>query len=61
MLGDATGLAGRDIGAAQRVEQARLAVIDMAHDRDDRGTRQQRFIGVDIGLDHESISESLSG
>ena len=43
MLGDAARLAGRDIGFAQRVEQRGLAVVDMAHDRDDRGARLQRL------------------
>ena len=41
MLGDAAGLAGRDIGLAQRVEQRGLAVVDMAHHRDDRRARLQ--------------------
>ena len=48
MLGDAARLAGRDIGLAQRVEQRGLAVIDMAHDRDDRGTRLQHFLLVGL-------------
>ena len=46
MLGDAARLAAHHVGAAQRVEQAGLAVIDMAHDRDDRRARAQRFLGV---------------
>ena len=33
--------AGRDLGRADGVEQARLAVVDVAHDRDDRGARLQ--------------------
>ena len=48
MLGDAARLAGRDIGLAQRVEQRGLAVVDMAHDRDDRGARLQH-VGL-VGL-----------
>ena len=44
MLGDAAGLAGHDVGLAQRIEQRGLAVIDMAHDGDDRRARDQ--IGV---------------
>ena len=36
MLGDAARLVRRDIGLAQGVEQRGLAVIDMAHDGDDR-------------------------
>jgi hypothetical protein len=41
VLGDATPLARRDLRRAERVEQARLAVVDVAHDRDDRGARLQ--------------------
>ena len=46
VLGDATALAGRDLGRADRVEQARLAVVDVAHDRDDRGAwlEQRRIV-----------------
>ena len=36
VLGDAAGLAGDDVGLADRVEQRGLAVVDVAHDRDDR-------------------------
>ena len=50
MLGDAAGLAGDDVGAADRVEQRRLAVVDMAHDRDHRRARLQRLGRVDVGL-----------
>jgi hypothetical protein len=39
VLGDATTLAGGDLGRTERVEQAGLAVVDVAHDRDDRGAR----------------------
>ena len=48
MLGDAAGLAGRDIGGAQRVEQRGLAVVDMAHDGHHRraGDHVVRLIGV---------------
>ena len=41
MLRDAAGFAGRHIGAADRVEKACLAVVDMAHDGDDRWPRLQ--------------------
>ena len=51
MLGDAAGLTLDDIGAAQRIEQRGLAVIDMAHDGDNRRPRHQMII--DIGrADH---------
>ena len=36
VLGDAAGLALADVGLADRVEQARLAVVDVTHDGDDR-------------------------
>ena len=39
VLGDAAALAGGDLGRPDRVEQARLAVVDVAHDRHDRGAR----------------------
>ena len=39
VLGDAAALAGRDLGRADRVEQAGLAVVDVAHDGHDRGAR----------------------
>ena len=35
VLGDAAALAGRHLGRPDRVEQACLAVVDVAHDRDD--------------------------
>ena len=46
VLGDAAGLAGDDIGVADGVEQRGLAVIDMAHDGDDRRPRHQMSVGV---------------
>ena len=36
VLGDAAGLARHDVGRADAVEQQRLAVVDVAHDGDDR-------------------------
>jgi hypothetical protein len=50
MLGDAAGLAGGDVGCAQRVEQRGLAVVDVAHDGDHRRTRQQVVVGVLVAL-----------
>ena len=35
----------RDLGLADRVEQRRLAVVDVAHDRDDRRALDQRLLG----------------
>ena len=37
VLGDAARLALADVGLADRVQQARLAVVDVTHDGDDRG------------------------
>ena len=41
VLRDAAGLRGRYVGRADGVEQRSLAVIDVAHDGDDRRARQQ--------------------
>ena len=46
VLGDATSLAGHDIGLADRIEQRRLAVVDVAHDGHDRRTGDQHVIVV---------------
>ena len=39
VLGDAADLAGRDRGLADGIEKRRLAVVDVAHDRDHRRAR----------------------
>ena len=39
MLGDAAGFAGHHVGMAQRIEQRGLAVIDVAHNGDNRRAR----------------------
>ena len=41
VLRDAAGFARRDLGAADVVEQRGLAVVDVAHDGDDRRARQR--------------------
>jgi hypothetical protein len=41
MLRDAAEFAGRDVRAADGVEQFGLSMVDMTHDRNDRGTRQE--------------------
>ncbi len=41
VLGDAAALAGRHLGRPDRVEQAGLAVVDVAHHGHDRGARLQ--------------------
>src|SRR5690606_7651026 len=55
VLGDATGLARRDVRLAQGVQQARLAVIDVTHHGHDRGPRLDRVLGLRARL------ETLSG
>ena len=46
VLGDAAGLARGHLGLADRVEQRRLAVVDVAHDRDDRRALDEVLVGV---------------
>ena len=46
VLGDAAGLARGHLGLADRVEQRRLAVVDVAHDRHDRRAADEVLVGV---------------
>ncbi len=46
VLRDPAGLGVDDVRLADRVEQRRLAVIDVAHDRDDRGPRLERLFRI---------------
>ena len=46
VLRDAAGLAGRHLGLADRVEQRRLAVVDVPHDRDHGRAVDQLLVGV---------------
>ena len=46
VLRDAAGLGLHDGCLADRVEQRRLAVVDVAHDRHDRRTRDEILLGV---------------
>ena len=48
MLGDAACFAGRDLGAADGIQQRGLAVIDVAHDGDHRRTRRTRAFGFSV-------------
>ena len=48
VLGDAARFSGDDVRLAERVEQRRFPVIDMAHNGDDGRTRLQRALGVFI-------------
>ena len=47
MLRDAAGFARNDGGLADRVQQRGLAVVDMAHDRDDRRARLHVLVTID--------------
>ena len=47
-LRDAAGLTGRDVGVADIVEKRGLAVVDVAHDDDDRGAGLQLGVGIDV-------------
>ena len=50
VLGDSAGLGLDDGGLADRVEQRRLAVVDVAHDRDHRRPRDEILLGVLVDL-----------
>ena len=50
VLGDAAGLVRGDVGLAQGVEQRRLAVVDVAHDRHHRRPRLELVRFVDLAL-----------
>ena len=51
VLRDAAGFALGDLRLADRVEQRRLAVVDVAHDRDDRRARREVLGLGGLGLD----------
>ena len=46
VLGDPAALATGDIGRTQGVQQRGLAVVDVAHDRHDRRTREQVIVDI---------------
>ena len=46
VLRDPAGLGGDDVRLADAVEERRLAVVDVAHDGDDRRPRQEILLGV---------------
>ena len=58
-LGDATGLASDDVGLADRVQQLRLAMVDVTHDRDDRRTLREVFLAALVlaELDVEALQQ----
>ena len=53
VLRDATRLARGDVGVADRVEQRSLPVVDVAHDRDDRGAGL--LVAFFVGLTDEAL------
>ena len=64
VLGDAAGLARGHLGLADRVEQRGLAVVDVAHDRDDRRALDERVVGVledRLGVDVVGRVDDLDG
>src|SRR5215218_7802056 len=74
VLGDATGLTGHHVGVADLVQHGRLAVIDVAHDRDDRRPRLLVLLVVAVveqrleadlllltGLDEHDVGADLEG
>ena len=50
VLGDTAGLAGDDVGLADLVEQKRLAVVDVTHDRHDRRARPEILFALVVFL-----------
>ena len=52
MLRDTTCFTGGDAGVADRIQKRSFTVVNVAHDRDDRGTCFQRFGIVFCFLDH---------
>ena len=53
VLGDATGLAGDHVGVADVVEQLGLAVVDVAHDGDDRRAHGRIVVVLDVEVEVE--------
>jgi hypothetical protein len=53
VLRDAAGLALDDVGRADRVEQQRLAVVDVTHDRHDRRADDEGRLVVVVGAEGE--------
>src|SRR6185437_12620405 len=64
MLRDAARFARHHVGLAQRIEQRGLAVVDMAHDGDDRRTRDHRLgriVGTFQTFEHVGFGDALDG
>ena len=60
VLGDATGLAGDDVGLADLVEQQGLAVVDVAHDGDDRRSRTTAAISSSWSSSSKNLASSAA-
>jgi hypothetical protein len=60
VLGDAAGLAGHDVGRPDAVEQQRLAVVDMTHDRHDRRTGPQLGLVLFLVVVVEELGQQFS-
>ena len=58
-LGDAAGLAGGDVGVADRVEQRGLAVVDVTHHGHDRRTRLEQRLVVFLVLTEHGLQLEL--
>ena len=58
-LRDATGLPCDDVGLADRVQQLRLAMVDVTHDRDDRRALREVFLAALVlaELDVEALQQ----
>src|SRR5262245_19465612 len=64
MLGNAARLPGRDFGRSDRIEQRRLAVVDVTHDGHDRRARleRRRVVGrVEQTFLHVGLRDALDG
>src|SRR6185437_399816 len=59
VLRDTTGFTRHDIGLADVVEQRRLTVVDVTHDRDDWRTRLELLVGILDGRSRVEIGGVL--
>ena len=60
VLGDATGLARRHLGAADVIQEGGLAVVDVTHDGDHgRAGHLGHFAQFPLQLEHEGVFDAL--
>ena len=59
VLGDAAGLAGHDVGVADLVEQRGLAVVDVAHDGDDRRAGRLQLLVLVVAVVEQRLQLHL--